>query len=152
VRLAADRQPETFLGSPALEVQGQFSPDGKWIAYTSDESGSPEVYVRHFPDTGMKKQISTRGGAQGRWRHDGRELYYLTLDGKLMAVDIKASSSSIEPGTPQLLFNTGITGSPVARTNHYLVTRDQRFLINRSAEDENSAPITVVLNWSSAHP
>jgi hypothetical protein len=73
------------------------------------------VYVRHFPNTGVKKQISTRGGAQGRWRHDGQELYYLTLDGKLMAVDIKASSSSIEPGTPQLLFNTGITGSPVAR-------------------------------------
>jgi Tol biopolymer transport system component len=115
VRLAADPQPEKFLDSPALEVQGQFSPDGKWIAYTSDESGSPEVYVRHFPDTGVKRQISTRGGAQGRWRHDGRELYYLTLDGKLMAVDIKASSSSIEPGTPQLLFNTGITGSPVAR-------------------------------------
>ena len=150
VRLAADPQPEEFLDSPALEVQGQFSPDGKWIAYTSDESGSPEVYVRHFPDTGVKRQISTRGGAQGRWRHDGRELYYLTLDGKLMAVDIKASSSSIEPGTPQLLFNTGITGSPVARMNHYLVTRDQRFLINRSAEDENSAPITVVLNWNSA--
>jgi dipeptidyl aminopeptidase/acylaminoacyl peptidase len=150
VRLAADPQPEKFLDSPALEVQGQFSPDGKWIAYTSDESGSPEVYVRHFPDTGVKRQISTRGGAQGRWRHDGRELYYLTLDGKLMAVDIKASFSSIEPGTPQLLFNTGITGSPVARMNHYLVTRDQRFLINRSAEDDNSAPITVVLNWNSA--
>jgi len=148
--LAADRQPKAFLDSPALEVQGQFSPDGKWIAYTSDESGSPEVYVRHFPDTGVKKQISTRGGAQGRWRHDGTELYYLTLDGKLMAVDITAASSSIEPGTPHLLFNTGVTGSPVARMNHYLVTRDQRFLVNRSAEDENSAPITVVLNWNSA--
>ena len=97
LRLDGNRKPETFLDSPALEVQGQFSPDGKW-----------------------------------------------------MAVDIKATSSSIEPGTPNLLFNTGVTGSPVARMNHYLVTRDRRFLVNRSAEDENSAPITVVLNWNAA--
>ena len=76
--LGADRQERrTFVGSAAKEIQGQFAPDGKWVAYTSDESGSPEVYVRHFPDTGAKWQISTHGGVQGRWRGDGKELFYL---------------------------------------------------------------------------
>ena len=136
------------MGSAAKEIQGQFSPDGKWIAYTSDESGSPEVYVRHFPDAGRKWQISTHGGVQGRWRDNARELFYLALDGTLMAVDVEASSSSFEPGAPHPLFNTGIAGSFVDRFNQYLVTRDgQRVLVNRSADDENSAPITVVMNW-----
>jgi len=147
VGLGADRQPLAFLSSPAKETQGQFSPDGRWIAYTSDESGSPEVYVRRFPDTGVKTQISTHGGTQGRWRHDGKELFYLALDGRLMAVDIK-SSASLEAGPPRALFLTGITGSFFDRFNQYVVTRDgRRFLINRSAEDENSAPITVLMNW-----
>lgn len=149
----ADRKRLTFVGSPATENQGQFSPDGHWIAYTSNESGSPEVYVRHFPDTGTKWQISTRGGAQGRWRDDGRELFYLALDGRLMSVDISASSSSaaFNAGAPRLLFNTGITGSFVDRFNQYLTMRDgQHFMVNRSAEDENPAPIMVVLNWDAA--
>ena len=149
----ADRARRTFAGSAASEIQGQFSPDGSWIAYTSDESGSSEVYVRHFAGTGAKWQISTHGGAQGRWRGDGRELFYLALDGRLMAVDIRASGASFEAGAPRTLFNTGITGSFVDRTNQYLVTLDgQRVLVNRSAEDENSAPITIVMNWDAAPP
>ena len=149
--LGADRQRRTFAGSAAKEIQGQFSPDGAWIAYTSDESGSPEVYVRPFRDAGAKSQVSTHGGAQGRWRDDGKELFYLATDGKLMAVDIKASSSSFQAGAPHPLFNTGIAGSFVDRFNQFLVTRDgQRVLVNRSAEDENSAPITVVMNWDAA--
>jgi eukaryotic-like serine/threonine-protein kinase len=149
--LGADRQRRTFAGSAAKEIQGQFSPDGAWIAYTSDESGSPEVYVRHFSDVGKKWQISTHGGVQGRWRDDGKELFYLATDGRLMAVDIKGSASSFQAGTPHPLFNTGIAGSFVDRFNQYLVTRDgQRVLVNRSAEDENSAPITVVMNWDAA--
>jgi len=147
IALDTDRRPQPFVSSPAMETQGQFSPDGKWVAYTSDESGSPEVYVRHFPDTGVKTQISTHGGTQGRWRHNGKELFYLGLDGKLMAVDIK-NSLLLEAGTPHALFVTGITGSFLDRFNQYVVTGDgQRFLINRSAEDENSAPITIVMNW-----
>jgi Tol biopolymer transport system component len=146
--LDADRKPRTFVGSAAKERQGQFSPDGRWIAYTSDESGSPEVYVRHFPDVGKKWQISTHGGVQGRWRGDAKELFYLALDGTLMAVDVKASSSSFEAGAPLPLFNTGISGAFFDRFNQYLVTRDgRRVLVNRSADDESSAPITVVMNW-----
>jgi Tol biopolymer transport system component len=121
----------------------------KWIAYTSDESGTPEVYVSRFPELGAKWQVSTRGGAQARWRRDGKELFYLAPDGKLMAVDVKASPASIATGVPRALFGTGITGSFVDRFNQYVVTRDgQRFLVNISAEDENSAPITVLMNWN----
>ena len=152
VTLGADpHERRSFVGSAAREIQAQFAPDGKWIADTSDQSGAPEVYVRHFPDTGAKWQISTQSGVQGRWRGDGKELFYLATDGKLMAVDIKASASSFEAGTPHSLFDTGIAGSFVDRLNQYLVTRDgQRVLVNRSADDENAAPITVVMNWNAA--
>jgi serine/threonine protein kinase len=141
-------QPQPFLETPANETQGQFSPDARWIAYTSNESGAYEVYVRRFPGAGSKWQVSTSGGAQPRWRRDGKELFYLAPDGKLMASDVKAVDTSFETGPPRALFNTGITASFINRRNQYVVTRDgQRFLVNISAEDENSAPITVVLNW-----
>jgi hypothetical protein len=90
--------------------------------------------------------VSTRGGAQPRWRRDGKELFYLAPDGKLMAVDVTASAAVFATGRPRELFTTGIT--TFNRRNQYVVTRDgQRFLVNVSAEDRNSAPITVVLNW-----
>ena len=111
----------------------------------------PRSISGKFPDGGGKWQVSTRGGAQPRWRRDGKELFYLALDGKLMAVTVGASATLIETGAPRELFDTGITGAFLDRRNHYVVTRDgQRFLVNISAEDENSAPITVVLNWRAA--
>jgi Tol biopolymer transport system component len=144
----AGQSPQPFFETPATEHQGQFSPDATWIAYTSDESGAHEVYVQRFPGADGKWQVSTHGGLQPRWRRDGKELFYLAPDGKLMAAAVKTSASTFETGTPQVLFNTGITTGFVDRRNQYVVTRDgQRFLVNISAEDENSAPITVVLNW-----
>jgi hypothetical protein len=145
---SARQQGRPFLATPANEGQGQFSPDVRWIAYTSDESGTFEVYVRRFPDGNGKWLVSTHGGAQPRWRRDGKELYYLALDGKLMAADVKATASALETGRPHALFDTGIRASFFERRNQYLVARDgQRFLVNVSAEDENPSPITVVLNW-----
>jgi serine/threonine protein kinase/Tol biopolymer transport system component len=139
---------QPFLETPANESQAQFSPDARLIAYASDESGTQEVYVRRFPGGDGKWRVSTNGGVQPRWRRDQKELFYLALDGRLMAVDVKIGASSFEVGTPRALFNTGITASFVDRRNQYLVTREgQRFLVNVSVEDENSAPITVVLNW-----
>jgi hypothetical protein len=96
--------------------------------------------------SGSKWQVSTSGGAQPRWRRDSKESFYLAPDGRLMAADVRATDTTLETGTPRALFNTGITASFVNRRNQYVVTR-QRFLVNISAEDENSAPITVVLNW-----
>ena len=140
---------ELLLDSAASEQQAQFSPDYKWVAFTSNESGAHEVYVRRLAAGGARRQVSTRGGGQARWRGDGRELFYLAPDGRLMAADVVATADAIETGSPHALFTTGITGSFVERFNQYVVTRDgQRFLINLSAEDQNSAPLTVVINWA----
>ncbi len=135
---------QPFLATAATESQGQFSPDIRWVAYASDESGSHEVYVRRFPEADGKWQVSTRGGTRPRWRRDGKELFYLTREGKLMAVDVTASRAAFATGTPRELFHAGIT------QNQYVVTADgQRFLVNMRAEDTSSEPITVVLNWQS---
>jgi Tol biopolymer transport system component len=138
-----------YLETAADERQGQFSPDVRWVAYSSNESGASEVYVRKFPDTGGKWQVSTRGGAQPRWRRDGRELFYLAPDGKLMAAAVNKGPAGLSIASPRDLFDTGIRTSFVERRNQFLVTRDgQRFLVNVSAEDEGSAPITVVMHWN----
>ena len=142
--------PQVFLKTNANELQGRFSPDGRWMAYTSDESGVPEVYVRRFPGGEGKWRVSINGGAQAQWRGDGKELFYLAADGKLMASDVIADDSRFATRPPNALFDTRIRGLFVERRNHYVVTRDgQRFLFNLTAEGDVLAPITVVLNWDS---
>src|SRR4030095_12685463 len=107
--------------------------------------------VRRFPEGDLKWRVSTHGGAQPRWRRDGKELFYLAPDGKLMAAAVKASASNFETHEPSPLFNTGIARAFIDRRNHYEVSSDgQRFLVNISDEDRNAAPITVVLNWNAA--
>ena len=114
------------------------------MAYQSDESGQYQVYVQTIPAGGGKFQISTSGGTIPAWRHDGRELYYLAPDQKLMAVPVKINGASFEPGTPQALFTA--TGA-----SNFVVTRDgQRFLMNVPAGGEavaNGPPLTIVTNW-----
>jgi eukaryotic-like serine/threonine-protein kinase len=141
--------PQPFLRTNANEIQGRFSPDLRWIAYTSDESGVPEVYVRRYPGGENLWRVSTNGGAQPQWRRDGKEIFYLAADGKLMAADVRVSASGFATDPARPLFDTGIKGLFVDRRNHYVVTRDgQRFLLNVTAEDDNLAPITVVMNWT----
>ena len=145
--------PERFLATSANEIQGAFAPDGRWVAYTSDESGSPQIYVRRFPSGDGAWRVSTDGGAQAMWRRDGRELFYLAPDGRLMVADVRASTTSFETGGPRALFDTGVRGLFLDRRNHYVVTRDgQRFLVNVTAEDDSIAPITVILNWEATLP
>jgi len=140
-------KPHPFLASPSNELQGKFSPDVRWIAYTSDESGAPEVYVRRFPGGDGKWRVSTHGGTQPRWRHDGKEIFYLALDGRLMAAAVTSESSTFETGAPRTLFDTGITTGFLDH-DLYVVSRDgQRILVNVSAEEKNPSPITVVVNW-----
>ena len=144
-------EPQRVLETSAEETHGMFSPDVRWLAYTSNESGSPEVYVRAFPDAGARQRVSVHGGAQPRWRRDGKELFYLALDGRLMAVPVSTTPTAIATDPPRVLFDTRIREGFTDRRNQYVVTRDgQRFLVNLSAEDENSAPITVVMNWEAA--
>ena len=129
--LFGDRQPVPFLTTPFEEKQGQFSPDGRWVAYCSDESGKDEVYVQSFPVAGNKVLISTDGGREPRWRRDGRELFYLAADGKLMAVEVKAGST-LTAGIPKAL------PFKVIRRNwaSYAVTADgQRFLVKTETSE-----------------
>jgi len=123
-----------------------FSPDGNWIAYSSDESGLVEVYVESFPTHGGKRQISLAGGSGPRWRADGKELYYYSLDGTLMAVSVTGSGASLTTGTP-IVFPF----RPAAATTgpSYAVTRNgQRFLLSAIVAADAKAALSVVQNWT----
>ncbi|HEX8294012.1 MAG TPA: protein kinase [Pyrinomonadaceae bacterium] len=145
--LFGERRPEPFLRTDFQEVSGRFSPDGRFVAYVSNESGRFEVYVQSFPASGGKWQVSNGGGAAPRWRRDGRELFYLSADRKLMAVEVGGSADTFEAGVPAALFETrvaSITGAPL-----YDVSADgRRFLVNVPVEENAPAPVTVVLNWT----
>jgi eukaryotic-like serine/threonine-protein kinase len=144
--LSGDRKPVKFLASPPEEMHGNFSPDGHFVAYTSNESGRFEVYVQTFPLSNRKWQVSTNGGYEPRWRADGREIYYLSEDRKLIAVAVGAGPSF---EVPKLLFQTRVPAGVTANRQHYVPSRDgQRFLVNTQTGDPSSNPITVVLNWT----
>ena len=141
---ADERKPVPFLQGDFNESQGQFSPDGRWIAYVSDESGGQQVYVQSFPTPTGQRQISTEGGTQPRWRRDGKELFYLALDRKLMAVTVK-TGATFENDAPRAMFQTELNVAGLRQS--YAVSADgNRFLLNTSLGTE-SPPITVVLNW-----
>jgi hypothetical protein len=148
--LAGGQKQFPFLQTQFDERQGRFSPDGRWIAYASNESGAWQVYVRSFPDSGGKWQVSTNGGGQPQWRGDGRELYYLSEDRKVMAVDVRGSGPQFDAGTPQELFTLRVqsVGLPGPR-NFYAATKNgQRFLVVSTSGDPTASPTTVVLNWT----
>jgi Tol biopolymer transport system component len=146
-----DRRPFPVVQTNFDERDAQFSPDGRWIAYQSNESGRFEVYVQPFPGPGGKTQISTGGGAQPRWQRDGRELFYIALDGQLQAVPMRFASNGtiLQAGSPIRLFLTHV-GAVVqgGSSQAYVVSRDgQRLLVNTVAEAASSSPITMILNW-----
>jgi Tol biopolymer transport system component len=153
--IEGDRKPFVFLKTNFDERRAMFSPDGRWVAYMSNESGRYEVYMRPFSgnapagSTGGQWQVSTSGGINPRWRADGKELYYIAPDGKLIATPITASGTTIQPGTPVALFQTRIYGggTDVNIGTSYDVSGDGRFLINTVLEDAAS-PITLLQNWT----
>jgi eukaryotic-like serine/threonine-protein kinase len=147
-------KPTLFLSTAANEMWGQFSPDGRWIAYQSNETGRFEIYVRPFPGPGAPIPISTAGGIYARWSGDGKELYYIAPDATLMAVRIRRTPTSIAADAPVTLFKTRRVGGGVNVIGYgpqYDVAPDGRFLINVEPE-ANLRPITVVMNWKSATP
>jgi serine/threonine protein kinase/Tol biopolymer transport system component len=134
------------------ERDAQFSPDGKWVAYDSDESGRFEVYAQPFPGPGAKAPISTGGGSQVRWSRDGKELFYIALDGRLMAVPIRAASNraALDAGPPVPLFATRILGGLPGQGNQrqqYMVSPDGQHFLVYSVVAEETSPIIVILNW-----
>jgi len=146
VPTSGDKKPFTYLGSIADvgEVFAKLSPDGRFLAYTSGESKRTEVYVQTFPDPGGKWQISTEGGHWPVWSRDGRELYFISSDKKMMAVEVKAEGQKFEPGVPKALF-------AVPESKQYDVARDGRFLIQvPQADATGSVSVNVVVNWQSA--
>ena len=151
--LSGDKKPFPFLKTPFEEREGQFSPDGNWIAYQSNESLRFEIYVQPFPGPGGKFQISANGGAQPRWNKNGKEIFYVSLDSKMMAAPVKSSPDgrSLETGTPAALFPVRIAGGPVPGSNkqQYAVSSNrQRFLVNLAADEDAPSPITLIYNWT----
>jgi Tol biopolymer transport system component len=135
-----------FLQNPKFnEWLAVFSPDGRWVAYDSNESGERNVYVRSFAGQGRPERISPDGGTEPRWRRDGKELFYRAPDGRLMAVEVQ-TGASFSARQPHALFNTNAVDEPASV---YSVAADgQRFLMVRSRAAAEARPITVVLNWA----
>ncbi len=163
VPMEGDPTPSVFLKTPFREAYGAFSPDGRWVAYHSNESGRPEIYVRPFvpPDAAGTPaaaprgqwQVSTAGGIMAAWRPDGTALYYLNPAGEMMAAPITVVGDTLEPGAPVVLFPTRIVGGGVdaQQGRQYDVAPDGRFLINTELDaDADAAPITLIQNWNPA--
>jgi Tol biopolymer transport system component len=148
--LEGDRKSFVYLQSEFLEAGGRFSPDGRWVAYVSDESGRMETYVRPFPAADRKWQISTQGGSAPVWSKDGRALYYIDPGLNLMAVPLKAGDT-MDAGAPQALFQTRLVVSPRGNVAHlYDVSRDGRFLIaSRIGEggDDDEGKLVLISDW-----
>ena len=140
-------EPRVFLQTPANDSLGQFSPDGHWVVYRSDESGINEIYVAPFPGPGGKRQISSGGGRSPRWRRDGREIFYITdTGGDLMAAEVVARGGTLEVGRVQKLFD----GFPSASDFPYDVSADgQKFLV-LDLGTNLSRPLTLLENWTAA--
>jgi hypothetical protein len=144
--LAKDAKPVNFLSAPGDQIHGNISPNGRLVAYSSNDSGRFEVQVQTFPLSDRLWPVSTTGGYEPRWRADGREMYYLSLDQKLMAVGVGPGPSF---GAPTELFQVRVAGGVSEQRTHYVPSRDgQRFLINTPTGDPAMVPITVVLNWT----
>ena len=145
--LFGDQKPFPFLETESNERNARFSPDGQWVAYSSDESGVNQIYVQSFPGLGGKQQISSHGGYFLAWRRDGTELFYLSSEKKMMAVDVKETGGTFKSGEPKALFEVH-SPSFNAAVAQFAVTADgQKFLVAQSIA-ETSIPIVVVMNWT----
>jgi eukaryotic-like serine/threonine-protein kinase len=153
MEVGTKREPFPVVQTDFEDRGGQFSPDGKWIAYESTESGRWEVYVQPFPGPGAKVQVSVNGGAQARWGADGKELFFIALDDRLMAVPIQLRSNGgpAEPGSPVPLFVTRVGGAvqSYSRQQYFVSPDGQRFLMNTIVQTAPVSPITVIVNWAS---
>jgi Tol biopolymer transport system component len=158
--MEGDRKPWPFVQTDFAERYAQFSSDGRWVAYASNESGRFEIYVRPFIESSVsgvnrdradgRWQVSTAGGVFPRWRRNGEELYYIGSGGQMMAVPITINGATLEAGTPHALFQTRIVGAGSdTGPTYYDVTRDDRFLIAEIPHEAVASPITLLQNW---HP
>jgi Tol biopolymer transport system component len=157
--LEGNRKPEPFVASEFQETQGRLSPDGNWMAYTSNETARPEVYVEPFPrgaGAAGKWAVSTAGGEEPLWRPDGKELFYIDAGGRMLAVPVLTSGpkSGFAMGAPTALFDTRLSrddrrqGLPAPIVRSYDITPDgKRFLVRTIREQGGEAPLVLVTNW-----
>jgi eukaryotic-like serine/threonine-protein kinase len=154
--MKGDRQPFRVLDSEFNESDGAFSPDGQWLAYTSDETGSNQVYVRPFTGrrdnsgdrqrSTARQRVSVDGGNQPHWRSDGKELFYMSLDRKIMSVSSK-TGPPFDPGVATPLFDS----PSVSAAAGYDATPDgRRFLITTESDEQRARPLTLFVNWTTA--
>jgi eukaryotic-like serine/threonine-protein kinase len=139
--LAGPRKPAPWLTTRFNERSPRFSPDGRWIAYESDESGSPEVYVALTKGAAGKRRVSPTGGRRPRWRRDGKELYYLAPDGSVMAVPL-TPGPQLQAGAPVLLFRVE---PPIQ--NYDVTANGSRFLVSAPLEEASDSPVRAILDW-----
>jgi Tol biopolymer transport system component len=137
-----ERKAFPFATEAQIQEGSRFSPDGRWIAYMSDESGTYEIYVRPFPGPGGKWQVSTAGGSEARWRRDGKELFYVSVDNKIMAVPMSLDAT-LKAGSPKALFS-------VSKSYYtYDVSADgQRFLVKSDVAEPANLALTLLTDWT----
>ena len=141
LNMVGDRKAAPFAIEAPHQEESRFSPDGRWIAFQSEESGKPEVYVRPFPGPGGQWQVSTAGGGSPRWRRDGKELFFLSADNKIMVVPVRLGPT-FQAGSPAALFS-------VRPDSAYDASADgQRFLVNSPSGEEVSPPMTLLTDWT----
>ena len=143
--LTGPAEPKALLQTSFNEQDAVFSPDGRWISYTTDESGQSEVYIQSFPEASSRTRVSTSGGFSPYWRGDGKEVFFVGPGGRLMATEVKVAGSALQVGSPKELFEIPGEGLFPARDG-------QRFLTDVPTEDPGSSPLTVVFNWTRELP
>jgi len=141
-----DHKPFSLVSTPFNETPSAISPDGKWLAYMSDETGQYEVYLKPFPSGEGKRQVSTSGGVRPHWRADSRELFFMNLEYAIMAVDVRENAGAVDLGTPHELFRADTV---ILAQGPYCVSPDgQKFLINQKTPISASQPFTLIANWT----
>lgn len=144
--LFGERKPIPQVLSPFLKVWPEFSPDGKWLAYASEETGRLEIYVKPFPGPGGKYQVSTGGGDNPKWSRDGRELFFSSDVGEVMVVDVRESGAALQLSTPRPVLKAPMVGGP---EGPFVVSPDgKRFLVNQMGSDTVRLPLTLLTNWA----
>jgi hypothetical protein len=145
VPTSGDRTPKPLIESPFADVEPQFSPNMKWLAYASTETNRNEIYVQPFPPNGKRWQVSNNGGRQPLWRADGKELFFVADDRRFYSVDVFERADEFDSSAPRFLFE--MQANVFNSRNSYVPSRDgQRFLIN-TLSGSDDAPIRVVQNW-----
>jgi Tol biopolymer transport system component len=145
--LFGDRQPVPYLQTGANHIQAQVSPDGRWLAYASDESGQWEVYLQSFPSPGMKRIVSVGGGGEPHWSADRRQLFYMRADKTLMSVTVNLDDPANILGPSRAQFTVPVVGDTTSFRSRYVVdSKARRFLFN-AIDESQQVPITVMVNW-----